>query len=744
MKKILIATMALALGGAETHIVELSRELCRRGYDVTVISAGGVYEEDIRAAGAKHVYAPLNSTNPHSMAVALGALTAIMRVENFDIVHAHARIPAFLCGLLQKRYKFRFVTTAHSDFVARGIKKMLSNWGERTIAVSEDLKQYLLDNYKDVSAENISLTINGIDTDRFSPGASGKHIKHEFGIPDSAPVVVTVSRLDNSGSFAPARAVEALIDSTPALLQSIPNLRVIVVGSGDAELELTARASKINAEFGYNAIIMTGARLDVDAILAAGDLFVGVSRAALEAMATATPVILSGGQGYMGLFTGDKLDECIATNFTARGLEPATAEALVRDITEFFADRGSLAYETRVTKLGAECRSIITRLYSVAHMVDDCIAVYESLGLPLRRVAISGYFGYGNVGDEAIMQSVHDSIIAERPGTEITVLSRKPSETREKYGVKASARFNPFAMVRTLSRSDALVFGGGSLLQDGTSTRSLLYYLSVIRTARFFRKPVMIYANGIGPITKPANIARVRRAIESATAVTLRDERSLDELRSMGVVREDIIVTGDPVYTMELPSESDRAAMLCGLGIDAERPFITICARPVKDAPKLADEIARFCELIHEQLGFDTVFMPMQTSRDTEFSRAIAAKMTSPAIVLDRELVPREVLAVLAETRFVLSLRLHSLIFAARAATPSMAIDIDPKIRAALETLGLPNLGEPQNFRAEDALFKALDLDGQHDELSANLQKLADEQAELAKKDPQILASLLG
>ena len=111
-------------------------------------------------------------------------------------------------------------------------------------------------------------------------------------------------------------------------------------------------------------------------------------------------------------------------------------------------------------------------------------------------------------------------------------------------------RFQVWKVLKSLWRCDALLSGGGSLLQDRTSTRSLLYYLSIIQAAELFHKPVMLYANGIGPVQKPSNRCRVRRAVERAALVTLRDGSSARELQEMGVTRPDLHVTADPVFNL--------------------------------------------------------------------------------------------------------------------------------------------------------------------------------------------------
>lgn len=90
---------------------------------------------------------PLHSKKPHHVLASYRRLKALIQKEKFDVVHAHARIPAFVCGRLSKKLGFRFVTSAHGTFDVNLIWKMISNWGKKTLAVSYDIKEYLINNY---------------------------------------------------------------------------------------------------------------------------------------------------------------------------------------------------------------------------------------------------------------------------------------------------------------------------------------------------------------------------------------------------------------------------------------------------------------------------------------------------------------------------------------------------------------------------------------------------------------------
>ena len=174
--KIFMATMGLGIGGAETHIVELAKELKARGHEVVIASNGGVYVAEVEAAGIRHYAVPMHRRSVGDMLRSRTLLRRILREERPDIVHAHARIPAFLCGTLQRELGFPFVTSCHGVFQVSGMLKLLSNWGQRTLAVSEDIRDYLIQEYG-VPAGHITLTINGIDTEKFSPEVSGAAVR---------------------------------------------------------------------------------------------------------------------------------------------------------------------------------------------------------------------------------------------------------------------------------------------------------------------------------------------------------------------------------------------------------------------------------------------------------------------------------------------------------------------------------------------------------------------------------------
>ncbi|MDR2665583.1 MAG: polysaccharide pyruvyl transferase CsaB, partial [Oscillospiraceae bacterium] len=696
-KTILMATMALDIGGAETHITELALELRRRGWEVAVASNGGAYVGRLEEAGARHFRVPMNRRGLWPIIKSIFLMWRAVRRIRPDIVHAHARIPAFICGLLRHFMRFAFVTTAHYTFDTDGGLRFLSNWGDKTIAVSDDIREYLMREYS-VAQRDIFMTINGIDTSRFSPLADAAGVRESLGIGSGERVVCHISRLDGERAGDPAAIARVLIEAAGDMAREAPDVRVLIVGGGDMYGELLARAGEANSRAGREAVVMAGPRTDVERLLAASDIFVGASRAALEALSSGLPVILAGPQGYMGLLTDENRAAAALTNFCCRGCAAAQAEDLRGEI---MATLGMLRGGARA---GADGREMVVREYSVARMADYCILAYEAALRRPRRIVVSGYYGFGNAGDEAILHAVRESMTRAGADISITVLSRDPAQTRARHGCDAVRRFGALGVLRALSRCDALVSGGGSLLQDQTSTRSLLYYLWIITLARGLGKKVMIYANGIGPVTRRSNRRRVKKVVQGADVVTLRDSGSRDELLAMGVRRDDLHVTADPVFTIGAAPRGEALKILGACGVPEDRPFAAVCARRWPNGGGLYGEMARMCDAIYDSYGLSVVFIAMQTPGDAGISFEISRMMKRPSHILDGQFTPPELIGVMGAAEFVVTMRLHALIFAARAAVPSAGIMCDPKLEAYARELGMPSAGGVDGFSAERAL----------------------------------------
>ena len=732
-KRILMATMGMEIGGAETHILELSKALKTLGHEVTVCSNGGVYVAGLEAAGITHVKIPLHKRSISTMLQSFFALRRLILRGNFDVVHAHARIPSFLCGIICKNgRRVPFCTTAHFTFETKGLAGKLTNWGTYSLAVSEDLKDYLRKNYGRRD-EQMSATINGIDPIAFSPDVSGEMVRKELNIANDAPLLLHVSRLDDS----PSMVAEKLIAIAPKLLEQIPNLRILIVGGGTKLEEFQKQAEKVNAQVGENLLTLTGGRTDIAKCIAACDIFVGVSRATLEAMSMEKPVVLSGHQGHGGIFAEDKMEVSQKTNFCYRGLPLPTEELLTEDILSLLAKSG-----VEKQALGQFGRKVILEHYSTAKMAEDALYMYEKT-IPAKKILLSGYYGFDNAGDEAILKVFLESMRLETKPPVVTVLSKHPERTKRAYHCIAVHRFHPIKLLRAIKHTDVLVSGGGSLLQDKSSTRSILYYLSIIRLAKLFGKPVMVYANGIGPVSRPQNRKRVQKVLEKVDKISLREEHSKKELEEIGLMGKEIAVTADPIFLLQEVDEQTAQKAMEEAGVPKDALCIGVSVRSLRTNANFTKQMAELCDKLVEDLGLTPVFLPMHFPYDAEMSRMVLAQMKHQAYVIDKPHSPETLIALTAKMELALAMRLHTMLFAAKAEVPVIGLICDPKIAYFCEKLGQISAGDVEQFCPKQVLEQIKTLFAQKQQYKENIQVAVNAMEQAASENTRLLKELL-
>ena len=686
---ILMTTMGLQIGGAETHIVELCKALRKRGHTVTVAAADGVFRAELEQNGVRCVILPLDRPAPAKMLSAFFGLKRLIRADHFDIVHAHARLPAFLCRPICRSVGIPLVTTAHFTFRLTPLRRHFSEWGAASLAVSCGIKEYLIRNYG-ISPNRISLTVNGIDTEKFHPSVRADAVLKEFSLdPNCRHRIVYVSRLDQNA----AQAGEYLLDSAPALLKAFPDLEILIAGSGDLSAVFETRAAEINQSAGRAVVTLAGARTDIPQIVAAANVFLGVSRAALEAMAEEKPVVLAGPQGFLGIWDESKLDAAVSSNFCCLN-GPYEASAVLQALTELLS-----ASEEEKARIGASGQAMVLRHYTTVRMADDAEALYRSVIVPAKKhadIVISGYYGYRNNGDEFILSGILDKLHRLAPDASVAVLSRHPERTARQFDVKCIHRYHPIAVYRTLKHAKLLISGGGTLLTDITSSRSLLYYTGILKLAKRLGCRTAIYESGVGPIRKPGNRKAARAVLLAADSITLRDTQSLRELKALGIDPEKAVLSADPAF---MPIRSDPAWILylrTRIGIPEGTKFFAVALRtPAAGISKTEGELEKLLAVLSRKLRAVPVFLSMQPPHDDPINQSLAQK--TGGIFLS-DVSASDLITILRDSELLIGMRLHALIYAILAGTVPIGLACDPKITAIITDAGLP---EPIRFDQE-------------------------------------------
>ncbi len=666
--KVLIASMSLDLGGAETHIVELCLKLQSRGLEVVAVSSGGIFVERLQRAGIRHIEAPLHSRSPSSMLQARKILAEILRKEQPDIVHAHARIPAFLLSSLCKKQGIALVTTVHGSYAVSLPLRLLTRWGCKCLAVSDDICSYLMENY-DIPRRDIFVTVNGIDTGLFSPDpAQGEALRRELSIAPEEKVLLSVSRLDPDADGGVAR----LMEQAPLLRQAIDRLRIVIVGGGEHFEHFRELAERLNRQAGEPYILLTGPRSDIARFCNACDVFFGVSRAALEAASCARPVVLAGTAGYLGPLDESTLAAARETNLTCRGHDWPQQPCLAQDVTHLL-EKGD----------GSFGREMVLREYSAERMADDALRCYRAALLCQKSARydflLSGYYGYGNAGDELLLSTIVENLLGRMPEASICVLNHSTTSASCRQEVALARRFSLPQVLGALRRSEVLIFGGGSLLQDVTSSKSLFYYLALLHTARLCGCKTMLYGNGIGPLRTAFSRRVTARVLRHVDVITLRDPDSMRLLHELGIPDERVTLTADEVFTA-LHQPLPRLDCL------PQRPYLAVSLRswPKNDA-RFEAKLADILDKTADKYRLDVLFVPFQKKSDTAICRDVSRRMKHPSGIFEGD--SAQVLSAVTNARAVVGMRLHALIFATAAGVPSIGIVYDQKVSAFYEML---------------------------------------------------------
>lgn len=364
----------------------------------------------------------------------------------------------------------------------------------------------------------------------------------------------------------------------------------------------------------------------------------------------------------------------------------------------------------------------------------------------MKKILISGYYGFNNSGDEAILRVIVDNLRARLKDVEITVLSHSPEDTIKRYRVRAVNRMNPGAILKEIMGCDLLLSGGGSLLQDATSQRSLMYYLAIIEMAQLFRKKVFIYSQGIGPINREKNRIRTAKCLKKVDSIVVRDGKSKDLLTEIGVDPRNIHVTSDPVIRARRPDLSLGAGILRNENCP-RRPGRTLVGWAIREGANeesFTQEEKKAIRWLQEERNADVVLLPFHYEQDIAVARRVREELNRSVGLVESQYLSEDMLSVVGNLDVMVGVRLHALIYSAVMNVPMIGISYDPKIDSFLSNVGMDTSLNVRNFTLEQ--FQNI-YDGIMEHYT-HLQALIAENVEKMKQalslNEEIICQLLG
>ena len=292
------------------------------------------------------------------------------------------------------------------------------------------------------------------------------------------------------------------------------------------------------------------------------------------------------------------------------------------------------------------------------------------------RAVISGYYGKGNGGDEALLMSLLQMLPSQ---IEPIVLSGNPRKTYEQYGVKTYHNRSGFAILEALRTSDIFIWGGGSLMQDVTSLASPIYYAGLMALAQKKGLKTVAWAQGIGPLNNPFTRWLTHQVLLGCTVVSVRDYKSAELLSKWHL---NALIAPDPVWGLTGKS-------VLGLAdLPAPKVAVNLRSHPLLNPQRLK---VLTQALIDFQKATNTclLLVPFQASQDLEIARSIAEKLPGSHQIIQLE-NPRELKGVFKGVEMTIGMRLHSLIMAASEECKCFALSYDPKVDYLMEEIEIP------------------------------------------------------
>lgn len=312
----------------------------------------------------------------------------------------------------------------------------------------------------------------------------------------------------------------------------------------------------------------------------------------------------------------------------------------------------------------------------------------------MTKVVISGYYGFKNFGDETILSVLINHL--KDLNAVITVFSSDPEYTSTKYAVNSVYSFNLKEIIKNIKNSDILISGGGSLLQDVTSIKNLIYYLTVIALALLFNKKVIIFAQGIGPINNKFAQILVKNLLKQCSILTVRDENSL-KLLSDWKIKADLVC--DPVYSLEIKKQNGQNSV----GIQL-RDFKTMNYNLLQKLALLVS--AKFSDRKIE-------IFSLQESQDLKICRQFETILKNINPSIETEIVTENIIDRISRLEYLFAMRFHAILTALKCGVKTCAINYDIKVEKLAKEANLPTISMNADENMEQIFHNTQNLNSE-------------------------------
>ena len=673
-------------GGAKTHVLSLLQNLNKVITAQLVCFRDGPFAEEARQMGI-----PTEIMGGNNIPRLRRQLTAYIRAGGYQLIHCHGSRANMVGALLRSSTGLPVVSTVHSDYkldyMGRPLSRLtfgtINAWALRhldyRIGVSDAMVDLLIS--RGFAPDRFYAIYNGIDFTPAPPQGDRLAYLRNLGadVDEDSVVVGIAARLN------PVKDMSTLVRGFAAGYQKCKRLRLVIAGDGEEREKLGALVKELGVEkqVTFAGWISGGmdrfyAALDINALTSLSETFpYALTEGARFHLATVATAV--GGIPFL-----------IDTDVNGYLFQPGDWKTLGEHLAALGND------DQLRRQMGEKLYEKASAQFSIQKTVDTQLHIYEDI---LRRhsrpqtgrdgVVICGAYGRGNAGDDAILEAILQEMRSIDPDMPVTVISKDPKSTRLTYRVRSVSRMAIPAWQSAMKKARLYINGGGSLIQDVTSRRSLWFYLHNISAAKRAGCKVQMYGCGIGPVTRENHRKLAAKVLNrNVDVITLREPNSLDELRAMGVTEPQILLTADPALTLHRASDDETDSVLLRAGIPPHGRYICFALRQWRGFEDKAPLFARAAKYAYETYGLTPVFAAVEKNQDPIAARQAAAHLDIPHYFLDDAGGAGTIIGALSRMELVVSMRLHALIFAAGQGIPLAGVVYDPKVSAFLRYIG--------------------------------------------------------
>lgn len=675
------------VGGAKTHIMTLIQALRARNEVMLISFRDGPFPREAEKNGINvRVIASFNPIYCRNQ------VRKVIAEFQPDVIHCHGGKANLVGAMLRgRRMNIPVLTTVHSDYRYDYLGNPLKQWTNglaNTIALRFlDFHQAVADRMartlisRGFDPEKVFTIYNGMNFDHPLPKIDRvAYCKEQWNI-ELAPDDVLCGI---AARLTAVKDISTCIRGFADAVKQVPQLRLLIAGEGEDEKMLRDLVNELGIA---SRVTFCGWVSEVNRFFAAMDINL------LTSVSETFPYsILEGVLEHCATICSDVggMNELIDSGENGYIFQPRDYVTLSSYLVKLGCDA------QRRQQFADRLYAKAVRDYSLDSMCRTQEANYEKLLRLFHKpatkrdgIVICGAYGKGNAGDDAILSGIVQEMRAFDPDRPITVMSRRPDETKLLYRTGAVYTFNILTVLRKFRHATLYINGGGSLMQDVTSTRSLKYYLFTLDAAKKLGCKVMMYGCGIGPIRREGNRRHTARIINRAVdLITLRDDLSKGELARMGIVEPEIRLAADPTIILHPASDAQMDQVMEELGIPVGGAYLGFGLRNWNGLEAVADEIVQAAEYAYRQHGLTPVFVPIEFPNDLTPARMIADRLHCPYYMVERRLPIEETIGILARMKTVIGIRLHSLMFSAGRGVPVIGMSYDIKVDGFLKYIG--------------------------------------------------------